>query len=190
MSPSRASWNQRWKEKNRKALEPDPWLVRVLPLLPKGEALDIACGQGRNAVFLAEHGFKVTGYDISDQGLEQLRAEGQKRNLEITLKQIDLEKSPDLPRLTFDVVLNFFYLQRSLFSALMKSVRPGGVVVVRTFSSAGNFPGPPGNPDFVLEPGELLRIFSGWDILIHEEGLEPSKKGGSLTGIVARRPLK
>ncbi|MBW2688610.1 MAG: hypothetical protein JRC99_01615, partial [Deltaproteobacteria bacterium] len=60
--------------------------------------------------------------------------------------------------------------------------------VLRTFSCAGSFVGGPDNPDFVLRPGELLEIFSGWDVLFHEEGLEPSSKGGSVAGIVARRP--
>jgi hypothetical protein len=72
---------------------------------------------------------------------------------------------------------------------LRESLRPGGIAVIRTFSSAGPFPGGPENKDIVLRPGELLEIFSGWEILLHEEGLEPSeKKGGSLAGIVARRP--
>jgi len=62
-------------------------------------------------------------------------------------------------------------------------------MVVRTFSRAGSFPGGLANSDFVLNPGELLELFSGWEILLHEEGLEPSKKGGSLAGIVARRPV-
>jgi len=62
-------------------------------------------------------------------------------------------------------------------------------MVVRTFSRAGSFPGGLDNPDFVLNPGELPDLFSGWEILLHEEGLEPSKKGGSLAGIVARRPV-
>ncbi len=189
MSPSRTSWNSRWKEKGPDSLEPDPWLVKVLPLLPQGAALDIACGQGRNALFLAERGFAVTGYDVSDQALAQLRAEATKRHVDLTLHQADLEGCPPLPRSAFDVVLDFFYLQRTLFPALTESLRPGGVLVVRTFSRAGNFSGGLINPDFVLEPGELLRIFSGWDILTHEEGIEPSKKGGSLAGIVARRPL-
>jgi serine/threonine protein kinase len=80
-------------------------------------------------------------------------------------------------------------LHRPLLPQLLQAVRPGGVAVLRTFSSAGAFAGGPGNPAFVLRPGELLEIFAGWDILLHEEGIEPSRKGGALAGIVARRPL-
>jgi len=71
---------------------------------------------------------------------------------------------------------------------MLQRVKPGGYAILRTFSSAGNFP--PGDLDaqFVLQPQELLSIFSGWEILRHEEGLEPSRKGGSLAGILARKP--
>jgi hypothetical protein len=61
------------------------------------------------------------------------------------------------------------------------------ISVLRIFSRAGTFPGGPNDPDFVLRPGELLEIFAGWEILLREEGMEPSRKGGYLAGIVARR---
>jgi hypothetical protein len=62
------------------------------------------------------------------------------------------------------------------------------MAVVRTFSSAGAESFGPIRPEIALRPGELLKIFSGWEVLEHEEGLEPSAKGGSLAGILARRP--
>ncbi len=184
-----ADWDERWRDKAEQPHCPDPWLARILPLLPAGKVLDVACGRGRNALYLAEHGHTVHAVDYSDEGIEQLRAEASKKKLDITAEQVDLEHSPALTAATYDIVIVFFYLQRTLFPALMQSVRPGGIMVVRTFSRAGHFPGSPKRKEFVLEPGELLQIFSGWDVLLHEEGLEPSSKGGSLAGIVARRPL-
>lgn len=141
-------------------------------------------------MFLAERGLTVTALDSSAEALDQLHSEATRRALAIETRQVDLEITPRLPTACFDVVLLFFYLQRSLLPHLREAVRPGGLAVLRTFSSAGPFPGGPKNPDFVLRPGELLETFAGWDILRHEEGLEPSSKGGSLAGIVARRPTQ
>ena len=181
-------WDKVWQERGEKPLLFDPWLKRVLPLLPLGTVLDIACGRGRNALPMAELGYAVTALDASSQGLKQLNDEAHRRGLAITTMPQDLEQTPQLPREAFDVVLQFFYLQRSLFDAVRQAVRPGGVVVARTFSRAGNFTGGPGNPDYVLEVGEFLTLFKGWEILLHEEGLDEGERGGGLAGIVARKP--
>ncbi len=181
-------WNKVWQERGEKPLLFDPWLKQVLPLLPSGKVLDIACGRGRNALPMAELGYAVTALDASSQGLKQLNEEAHRRGLAITTMPQDLEQTPKLPREAFDVVLQFFYLQRSLFDAVRNAVRPGGVVVARTFSRAGNFTGGPGNPDYVLAVGEFLTLFKGWEILLHEEGLDEAERGGGLAGIVARKP--
>lgn len=188
MKDSRTTWNDRWRDKTDDPWEPDPWLLKVRPLLPGGRVLDIACGRGRNTLFLAEQGMSVTAIDVSEEALGQLASEAARRTLPVETRRVDLEADPLLPGPVFDVVLDFFYLHRPILPQLLQAVRPGGVAVLRTFSSAGSFPGGPDNPDFVLNPGELLEIFTGWEVLLHEEGIEPSRKGGSLAGIVARRP--
>ena len=189
MNDTQSKWNNRWREKIATTKgQVDPWLQKILPMLPKGHVLDVACGAGCNALFLAEQQFKVMAIDISDVALAQLHQEAISRDLSIETCQIDLEASPVLPNGPFDLVLDLFYLHRPLLPLLRKAVRPAGVAVLRTFSCAGSFVGGPDNPDFVLRPGELLEIFAGWDVLFHEEGLEPSSKGGSVAGIVARRP--
>jgi len=189
MNEIRTNWDNRWREKDGLPCEPDGWLLKVKDLLPSGKVLDLACGQGRNALYLAGEGMSVTAVDLSEEGLAQLRREAAARNLDIRTWRVDLESDPLLPDEVFDLVILFFYLHRPLLPLLRNAVRPGGIAVLRTFSSAGPFPGGPGNPDFVLRPGELLEEFAGWEILRHEEGLEPSRKGGSMAGIVARRPL-
>jgi SAM-dependent methyltransferase len=188
MNDTRRKWNKRWLDKADRPYEPDPWLLRILPLLPGGRALDIASGRGRNALFLAERGLSVTALDISEEALEQLRREAARRNLKVETLRVDLEADPKLPEGAFDLVLDFFYLHRPLLPSLRDAVLPGGVAVLRTFTSAGPHPGGPGIPEFVLRPAELPEVFAGWEILLHEEGLDPSRKGGSLAGIVARKP--
>jgi SAM-dependent methyltransferase len=182
-------WNARWRAKAADAdWQADPWLQRVMPLLRPGRTLDVACGSGRNAIFLAERGFAVTAIDLAPEALMLLDQEASRRGLAIDTRLVDLEANPLLPAGPFDLVIDFFYLHRPLLPLLRELVQPGGLMVLRTFSCAGPFPGGSGNPDFVLNPGELLELFQSWDILCHEEGLEPSHKGGSLAGIVARRP--
>jgi len=188
MNDMQKKWNSRWHEKAGSApWQADPWLLRVLPLLPPGRALDIASGIGRNALFLAEKGYAVTAVDISDVALTELARESGRRGLSITTLQLDLEEAPQIPPGPFDLLLNFCYLHRPLLPRVVAEVRRGGVAVLRTFSQAGEERFGPIKPDFSLRPGELLDIFSTWEVLLHEEGLEPSKKGGSLAGIVARQ---
>jgi SAM-dependent methyltransferase len=148
----------------------------------------VACGSGRNALFLAANGFAVTAIDLSQEGLALLEREAARRGLAIATRQVDLENNPLLPPGPFDLIIDFFYLHRPLLPRLCERLRPGGLLLLRTFSCAGTFPGGPDNPAFVLDPGELLALFAGSEILVHEEGVEPSHKGGSLAGIVARRP--
>ena len=189
MVHTKEKWNARWLSKASAPLTPDSWLLRAIPFLSRGSVLDIACGRGRNAIYLAERGFGVTGVDISDQALKLLGQQAANRNLDITLLRSDLESAVSLPSGPFDVVCKFFYLQRSLLPLIKTILKPGGIIVIRTFSSAGNFSGGSSNPDIVLNPGELLDVCYGWEVLLHEEGLEQSQKtGGGLAGIVARKP--
>ncbi|EAT16813.1 bifunctional 2-polyprenyl-6-hydroxyphenol methylase/3-demethylubiquinol 3-O-methyltransferase UbiG [Desulfuromonas acetoxidans] len=180
-----ANWNQRWKERQERPLQADNWLLKMLPLLPEtGTVLDIACGRGRNAVYLQQHGWQVTAVDGSDEALHQLQSVCP----QIITRHHDLDQPLELSQ-RFDLVLQFFFLNRRQLPHFMQQVRPGGAMIVRTFSDAGEFGSKGGNPEHRLQPGELLEIFSPWEILCHEEGLDPSHKGGSLAGIVARRPL-
>ena len=184
----RQKWNQRWRERRGEEMVADSWLLENIPLLPVGKGLDLACGRGRNSLELARRGFSICAIDYSADALEQLQVAARRANLSIATQVCDLEQA--LPSLApdFDLVLCFFYLHRPLLPWMLQRVKPGGYAILRTFSSAGNFP--PGDLDaqFVLQPQELLSIFSGWEILRHEEGLEPSRKGGSLAGILARKP--
>lgn len=188
MNETPYDWNARWREKAELPFSADSWLKRVLPLLSRGQALDLACGRGDNALFLAEEGWQVTAVDLSGEALGQLRREAAGRGLSIETIQADLEAGPRFAGEAFDLVLQLYFLHRPLLPVMKTAVRPGGTCILRTFSRAGNFPGGPANPAWVLEPGELTELFADWEILLHEEGLEASRKGGSLANIVARRP--
>ncbi len=189
MSNERQSWNERWSDKDfSDGWQADSWLLQQRCLLNGSSALDVACGRGRNALFLAEQGFSVTALDYSAVALRQLTEKAAERGVTITTLETDLENSPQLPQQQFDLVINFFYLYRPLLLRLREQVKPGGLIMIRTFTSAGHGEPCRLEPKMVLEPGELLQVFADWEILVHEEGLEPSKKGGTLVGLLARKP--
>ncbi len=182
-------WDTRWAERDfSDGWQVDAWLARHSHILTGGTALDLACGRGRNALYLAEQGYQVTAVDYSGVALDQLRQEAARRHLTLTTIQADLEQQPDLPARRFDLVLSFYYLYRPLLEQMKRLVVPGGTIMLRTFSNAGDFPPCRLAPTMVLSPGELLVTFAGWEILVHEEGQEASRKGGSLVGLIARKP--
>ena len=189
MKKEKQTWDQRWQDKDfSDGWQVDSWLAAQQHFLESGTALDIACGRGRNALYLAEQGYQVTGIDYSQVALHQLQDEATKRQLQLNTAQLDLEQTPDLPLEQFDLVINFYFLHRPLLPALQQLVKPGGLIIVRTFSNAGNFDPCRLKPEMVLAENELKTFFNSWQILTYEEGVEASKKGGSLVGIVARKP--
>lgn len=185
---SQDKWNRRWRERRDDEVVADSWLLNHVELLPVGTALDLACGRGRNALELARRGFRVTAVDYATEALAPLQTAAVAEKLSLTTLCHDLESVvPPLDSL-FDLVLCFFYLHRPLLPWMLQRVKPGGHAIIRTFSSAGPYPVGELDAQFVLQPQELLSIFKGWEIVRHEEGLEPSRKGGSLAGILARKP--
>ncbi len=185
----RQTWDQRWSEKSfSDGWQVDSWLAAHQHILKQGTALDVACGRGRNSLFLAEHGYQVTALDYSPVALSQLQEEAAHRGLQLASHLVDLEQQPQLPAGQFDLVINFYYMHRPLLPVMQELVKPGGLIIIRTFSSAGHFEPCRLKPEMILEPEELRRLFRDWDIMVYEEGVEASKKGGSLVGIIARKP--
>lgn len=182
--PDATDWDERYRRGEYPGPEPDPFLVRVTPAirehLPKGgRALDLAGGAGRNAAYAAGLGFNVLLVDASEEALEKSRARGG----EITLLQADLEHgdySP--PPESFDLVLVFFYLYRPLFPALQASLRPGGLLIYRTYTVERLRRRPKANPDYLLQPGELRNAFADLRVLEYEES-----PGTPIAALLAQR---
>jgi tellurite methyltransferase len=137
--------------------------------LPKGRALDIATGKGRNAIFLAERGFQVLGIDISRVGLEVARRTAQEKCLAIDWQEADLERI-ELPKEYYDLVVNLNYLQRSLVPQIKKTLKPGGWVIFQTYLIDQSKIGDPINPDYLLLYNELLDFFRDFRVLCYREG--------------------
>jgi 2-polyprenyl-3-methyl-5-hydroxy-6-metoxy-1,4-benzoquinol methylase len=182
-------WNQRWSDRNsHEGWQVDNWLRQQQHLLSQGTALDVACGRGRNSLYLARTNYHVTAIDYSSIALLQLKEVATAEHLEIKTLQIDLEQQIALPQGHFDLIINFYYLHRPLIPQLMQCVKPGGLIMIRTFSEVIIDKPCTLDPQMHLQAGELLKLFSDWQILVYEEGIETSKKGGSLVGMVARKP--
>jgi 2-polyprenyl-3-methyl-5-hydroxy-6-metoxy-1,4-benzoquinol methylase len=137
--------------------------------IPRGRALDIATGKGRNAIFLAEQGFDVVAIDVSPVALDEARRRAAGKSLSISWRQADLEHI-ELPETRYDLVVNFNYLERSLFPQIKAALKAGGYVVFETYLIGQETKGRPKNPAFLLRHNELLDAFRDLRVLWYREG--------------------
>ena len=186
-------WNERYSRAGFEPFggRPAGWLVEHRALLTGGgRALDVACGDGRNAAWLAEIGYAVDAIDVSDVAIDALRAAASERDLAVTPRVVDLEREP-LPPGPYDVIIVFNFLQRDLFGALAEALARGGLLFYETLSQDHVTElGHSFNPAFLLDEGELLRAFGGLEVVDHREGIATGAGGArAVQSIVARRPL-
>jgi len=179
-------WNQRYLEDERfqKYIQPKSFLLDHAGLLPaQGIALDVAMGLGGNAAFLIERGLRVVGVDISDVGLRRAKA----RLPQLMAVRADLTHF-SLPSRSFDLILNFYYLERSLWPEYRRWLRLGGLVIIETLLLEMQECQPHLDPAFLLEPGELMQAFSDLEILVYREGWETSAQGHprAVASLIAR----
>ncbi len=129
-------------------------------------ALDLACGSGREALYLARQGYAVTAVDIKPDALERLAASAAAAELTVQAHCLDLELSPpDWPAASFGLIHVARYLHRPLFPYLQHWLKPGGVLIYETFLRGAEQFGGPRRPQFLLERGELVERFAGWTVL-------------------------
>lgn len=171
-------------------IPPAAFLVEHLHTLPKGRALDVAAGRGRNALCLASLDYQVDALDRDQEALAAIAAMASQRNLStVTVRQVDLEDPEhpaDLGHERYDVILVFFYLYRPLFPALLAALRPEGMLVYETFLIENHLRFQhPKRREFCLEHNELLRLTQGLRVLHYEEG-EAAGPHGRETAFTAR----
>jgi len=142
-------------------------------LLPsKGKALDLACGKGADAIFMASHGLNVDAWDISDRVIEKLSDYASDNKLSISAKVKDVVESPP-PAEEYDVISVSHYLDRSIIPDLILSLKTEGIIIYQTFTQlvTPTYSGP-SNPGFRLKDNELLSLFKGLKVIVyHEESL-------------------
>jgi SAM-dependent methyltransferase len=174
-------WEQHYAQADHLQTEPSPLLVQVAEMLPPGRALDLACGAGRNALYLAGLGWDVVAVDSSHAATHIVRGRAAAAGLRIDVRVADLESHEfTIDSGAYDLICDFFYLQRSLFSKIREGVRPGGILAAEIHLRDEQ------PHRFVLEPGELRREFETWKILYYSEAIRPGYSRPSAS-ILARR---
>lgn len=186
MRKDREKWDERYGTGERPHDgAPSAFLKRWLPYLPRGQALDVATGLGRNAVLLARSGYRVDAVDISPVGLDAARRRAARRGVRVRWIEADLDVWRP-PAARYAVVMMAFYLNRNALPRLMQAVKPGGVMMIETHLHRRT--GAPSRSVYRLRPGDLRRQFGAWEILELEEGTFADGGGWELGRIAARRP--
>lgn len=146
--------------------EPVPFLTQNIHLLPRGRALDIAMGEGRNGVYLATQGYEVVGLDISPKGLAKAHQLAEHLNVKIETRVVDLENHR-LEKNAYDVILLMYYMQRDLWPQLNQALKPGGMAVIETYNldhlKHARF-----NPKWLLQTNELVNAFKDMKIIRYQ----------------------
>jgi len=178
-------WDKRFRGKEfALGKEANPFLRRHIRLLPKGKALDIATGEGRNAIFLAQHGFDVDAVDISEAGLKKARKLAREGGVKIHTLVADLDAF-EIGRDQYDLIGDFYFLKRKMVPKIKKGLRKGGRVIFETYLDEQRHLGMmgPRNPKYLLKPNELLRLFEGFRVLFYREGV--FREGGRRKAIAS-----
>lgn len=168
------SAQQKWDEKYQESdlttpANPCFALKQHSRLLPfNGRALEVACGLGGNARFLAQCGLKVDAWDISDNALTVLNNWASVNHLPITPLITDLEQMI-LPYQQFDVIVVSRYLDRQLFKALADALKPKGLLIYQTFLAPVQ-DNAPRNPSFYVQSNELNQAWPELTTLVYGEG--------------------
>jgi tellurite methyltransferase len=195
-----SEWDARHRAAvGRPANDPASFVVELLPLLPRGPALDLACGTGRHTLLLAARQQPVTAVDSSSAGLDILEARALGLGLEskrlrnsesiapahrgIDLQQADLERAV-LPVASFALILCVQYLQRSLFGQIARALAPGGMLLFETYTRAQlEFSGGPRSPKHLLDHGELRAGFPSLRLLFYRE----LRAGKGIASLIAQK---
>ena len=187
-------WDERYRRCEHAALQPHKLLLQVAEESRPGRALDLACGAGRHALFLAERGWNVIAVDSSSVAMETTLARARERSLTIDARIADLERGGFIIEMGgFDLICDFYYLQRDLFAQIRAGVKLGGVFVAAIHLSSEDPSEDEGhNPAFLLKPGELRSEFENWQIIHYYETSSTDTDAGEhhrrSAEIIAKRP--
>ena len=159
---------------------PSPLLVNHLSSLPRGRALDIASGWGRNALYLAANGYEVEGFDRDEAAVAHCNREAVRRGLSFSAVCADLEEIVPFSPRRYALAVCFYYLDRALLPEMKSALQTGGKIVYETFliDQHRRF-GKPSRTAFCWGHNELLHAFSDFRVHFYYEGEIPVEGGGS-----------
>ena len=182
MRHERLKWNLKYRQ-GRYSGRPADVVARFYGLAPGKKALDIAAGDGRNAIFLAQNGFSVEAVDIAEVGLAAFS--GKYSNIQAICADLD---QFDIPADRYDLILNIKFLNRRLFPSILEGLKPGGILIFNTLLKPEKTTAPSHYcRDYLLRTNELLHAFLGLRIVYYREGPDSEADGtdrtASLVGV-------
>lgn len=190
----REKWDARYREGSYSTrTHPSTLLTEWLPRLPRGRALDVACGAGRNALALAAAGYRVDAIDISPVALARARATALSRGLDIRWLEADLD-SPDwnapLAAMRYDLIVWVRYVNTALMPALIEHMADGAWLVCEQHLSTSLGVAGPSNPAFRLPANALLKSAAGLRVPFYREGPleDPDGRVVALARLIACKP--
>ncbi len=175
----RIKWDKRYRAKSGEEMSlPSEFIQRWIDRCPRGRALDVACGRGRNALFLAASGYEVDAVDISEEALRNAKRTAQESGLELNwiLHDLDEEFCPDSP---YDLIIMVHYINLPLLASLARPLNPGGILLCEQHLATGAEVAGPSNPAFRLKPQQMREAAKGLKILelkecmVEQEGKLP-----------------
>jgi len=193
----RIQWDRRYRAGSYAGREhPTQLLAEWEPQLPRGRALDVACGAGRNSLFLAGTGRQVDAVDISPAGLERASQSAALRGLEIRWIEADLEEGAGetLPAGPYDLIVQVRYVNRNLLPRLLVRLGCGGVLLCEQHLDSMEEVVGPENPAYRMRHNELLRDVMNvarpeHRVLYYREGLvmDPDGRRAALSQVILQQ---
>jgi tellurite methyltransferase len=172
----RIKWNQRYAEDSYHKNNPVTLLEDWLPKLPIGKALDVACGAGRNSIFLAQAGYQVDAIDVSSEGLNQASQKAENLRLKINWIEHDLDQSFQFDT-DYDLILVMWYVNLALVTRLCGCLAVGGYLLCEEHLITDLTVIGPDNLNYRVAAGDLRDAVSGVDVLLYEETIEKNSEG-------------
>jgi len=186
----REKWNQRYAEDTYRKNNPVVLLEDWVPKLPTGKALDVACGAGRNAIFLAQSGFQVDAIDISRAGLHMASQQAMRQGLEINWIEHDLDRVFRFDT-DYDLIIVMWYVNLALITRLCDCLAAGGYLLCEEHLITDQDVIGPTSSNYRVAPGALCEAVSGVDVLLYEEVIESDSEDERVASarIVAKKSL-
>ena len=173
----RIKWDAKYRDKPISS-DPSEIVKKYYHLASSGRALDIACGNGRNSIFLAQNEFAVDAVDVSKVATDQLT--GRHASIQVHYEDLDTWK---IPRNQYDLIINIRFLDRNLFAQIQDGLKVGGLLIFESFLN--------GETDkYCLKTNELLHTFSKFRIIFYEEKkTDPGERYDQMASFVAQKPV-
>jgi len=188
----RLKWNERYsKGAYAGRTHPSALLAEWIDRVPRGRALDVACGAGRNALFLASHGFEVDAFDISAEALARAREQANQANLNINWIEQDLDEPLSLDA-QYALILIIRYVNLPLIRRLKRNLAPGGFLICEEHLVSDADVVGPSNNAFRVQPGALRLLARGLRIHFLEETvvMDPDNRPSAVARLVAQKPAE